>query len=644
MKHTFLLSFLLLFLTASAKEYRLNSPDGANTVIVRADGNVCYTFIHHGDTILRKSPVGMTVGGKQWGSDAICRSVKRNSNNTELELSVPRRNRILRDNYNSMTLGYGTYDIEFRAYNDAVAYRFVSKSPKAGAVENETVQFALNDNPDMYVLLTDTIQNSFESTYKHRKLKTFPTDSLALLPILAKTGKYNVVLCEAGVYDYPGLFLTGGDSCLTGVLAKYPAKEQLVNDDLQYRVEARQNYLIPSAGRRTFPWRVTACLDSDGELLGNDIVYLLGNDGDTKEDFSWVKPGKALWDWWNDWDVYEVPFKGGVNTDYYIHMIDYAAEHGIEYLMMDAGWSDYKDLLKIPDGLAMDRICSYAADKGIGVILWTSAANFRRQMKPALEMMEKWGVKGIKIDFFDRNDAQMMSFMEQVARECAARKMLVDFHGCCPSDGLRRKYPNIITREGVYGLENSKWRYDVTPEHDLNIAFIRQFTGPMDFTPGSLNNNHRDRFLATNTGPMSQGTRSHQVAMYVMYDSPMQMVSESTTLLDQNPVSRDFIMDIPTVWDETVPLESKFGRYAAVARRYGDKWYVAAMNGTDEPVEITVNLDFIPASYTKIRYHADGVNSDRQAKDFTSRTGNFHPGQLTIKMARGGGYAAIISE
>lgn len=237
----------------------------------------------------------------------------------------------------------------------------------------------------------------------------------------------------------------------------------LVNDDLQYRVEARHNYLIPTAGQRAFPWRVTVCLDSDKDLLGNDIVYLLGNDSDPKDDFSWVKPGKALWDWWNDWDVYEVPFKGGVNTDYYIHMIDYAAEHGIEYLMMDAGWSDYKDLLKITDGLDMDSICDHASDKGIGIILWTSAANFRRQMKPALDMMEKWGVKGIKIDFFDRNDALMMTYMEQVARECAARKMLVDFHGCCPPDGLRRKYPNIITREGVYGLENSKWRYDVSP-------------------------------------------------------------------------------------------------------------------------------------------------------------------------------------
>lgn len=635
---------LLLATTLAAKNYRLCSPGGENIVDINADGDVSYTLVHRGDTILGKSPIAMSVGGKMWGKNARCRSVKQKSNDTEVELTVPRRHRTLRDNYNSMTLGYGDYSIEFRAYNDAVAYRFVSNSPKAGAVEDETIAFALAGNPDLYVSMTDTIQNSFETTYKHSKFNTFPTDSLAMLPILAKTGKYNVVLCEAGVYDYPGLFLTGGKGNLKGVLAGYPAEEILVNDDLQFRVESRKNYLIPGAGKRSFPWRVTACIDNDKDLMSNDIVYLLGNDSDTEEDFSWVKPGKALWDWWNDWDIYEVPFKGGVNTDYYIHMIDWAGKHGIEYLMMDAGWSDYKDLLKIPEGLDMDSICSHAADKGIGVVLWTSAANFRRQMKPALDMMEKWGVKGIKIDFFDRNDAQMMTYMEQVARECAARKMLVDFHGCCPPDGLRRKYPNVITREGVYGLENSKWRYDVTPRHDLDIAFIRQFSGPMDFTPGSMNNNHRDRFFATNTGPMSQGTRSHQVAMYVLYDSPMQMVSESTTLYDLNPASRDFIMDIPTVWDETVPLEGEFGRYVAVARRNGDKWYVAAINGSDSPIEITVNLDFVPSSYTKIRYHADGENSDRQAKDFVCPTKDFHPGPLTIKMARGGGFAAIISK
>lgn len=628
---------------AEARIYDLKSPDGRNKVEIETDGNLNYSFLRDNTKLLNKSLLSMTVDGKEWGINAKCKGVIRSSSNKEVVVPVPRRFKTLRDNYNALTLNYKGYNVEFRAYDNGIAYRFVSTDPKANEINAEVVNYNFAGNPRTYTQLTDRLQQWFEYNYTERAADSLPTDSLIILPMLARTDKYNIMLAEADVYDYPGLYLRPGNCGLEGVLAAYPATEKTMENGNKRYVDKREKFLVNNAGKRTFPWRVAAVCDNDAELLANEIVYLLASEKERNVDFSWVKPGKVLWDWWNCWNVYGVDFKAGKNTATYKYLIDWATRNGLEYVLFDEGWSAPFDLLTLAPDVDMEEVCRYASEKGVGVLLWTKWVNLDRQMTEALDMMAKWGVKGIKVDFMDRNDAAMVNFYEKVAEETAKRQMLVNFHGSYPPDGMRRRYPNIMTREGVYGLENNKWSDRVTPKHDVLLSYIRQFSGPMDYTPGAMLNAHGDKFHAIHDEPMSQGTRSHQVALYVVFESPLQTLADSPVHYDANPLSCGFIKKIPTVWDETVPLAGEMGEYVAVAKRKGNDWYIGAINGTEKPIHIDISLDFLPEGEWTITYHSDGVNSDIQAKDFKVETKRIAGSAISIAMARGGGYAAIIT-
>ena len=629
--------------TAGARIHELKSPDGRNVVQVEADGDVHYSLARDGQPILTRCRLTLTVDGDTWGAGAKCRSARRNTVGQKVDFPVARRARTMTDEHNELVLAYGKYTIEFRAYNDGVAYRFVSQSPDANEVQAERADFNLVGNPMTYTQLTDRLQQWFEYNYTERMAADLPADSLVIPPMLALCGSYKVLLAEADVYRYPGLYLRPAGEGLKGEWAYYPATEKAMENGNKLYADRREDYLTDHAGRRTFPWRVTAVFDNEADLLGSELIYLLASGPEQEADFTWVRPGKVLWDWWNCWNVYGVDFKAGINTDTYLYLIDYAAEHGLEYVLLDEGWSAPFDLLTLAPGVDMEAVCRHAERQGVGVLLWTKWVNLNRQMTEALDLMARWGVKGIKVDFMDRNDAKMVDFYERTARECAKRHMLVNFHGSYPPDGMRRRYPNIMTREGVYGLENNKWSTRVTPRHDVLLAYIRQFPGPMDYTPGSMLNAHPDRFRVIHDEPMSQGTRSHQVAMYIIYESPLQTLADSPVLYDQNAASRDFIKQIPTVWDETLPLGGRLGEYVAVARRSGDTWYIGVMNGTGQPLHLDLNLDFAGRTPKTIRYHADGPNADRQAKDAVIATTVSANNTLSIDLARGGGYAAIIT-
>ena len=629
--------------TADARSYELKSPDGRNVVRIEADGAVHYSLARDGQPVLDACHLTLTVDGDTWGTDARCRSARREAMEQIVEFPVARRARTMTDMYNKLVLRYKGYDIEFRAYDEGVAYRFVSQSPDADEVQAEGVQFNLAGNPMTYTQLTDRLQQWFEYNYTERKAADLPADSLIIPPMLALSGPYKVLFAEADVYHYPGLYLRPGSEGLEGEWAYYPATEKVMENGNKLYADQREDYLTANAGCRTFPWRVTAVYDNEADMLGSELIYLLASEPEPDADFSWVRPGKVLWDWWNCWNVYGVDFKAGINTDTYKYLIDYAAEHGLEYVLFDEGWSAPFDLLTLSPDVDMEAVCRYAEQQGVGVLLWTKWVNLNRQMTEALDLMARWGVKGIKVDFMDRNDAKMVDFYEHTARETAKRHMLVNFHGSYPPDGMRRRYPNIMTREGVYGLENNKWSTRITPRHDVLLAYIRQFSGPMDYTPGSMLNAHADRFRVVHDEPMSQGTRSHQVAMYVIYDSPLQTLADSPVLYDQNPESRDFIKQIPTVWDETVPLGGRLGEYVALARRSGDKWYIGVMNGTDKPLHLDLDLSFAGDGKKTISCHADGPNAARQAKDAIVTTSVSDNDTLSIDMAHGGGYAAIIT-
>lgn len=618
------------------------SPDHSNRLVIETDGRVNFWLFRHGTLVTVCPALTLTVGNEVWGEQAVCRKIEQRDVAGTVVFPVPRKYREVPDVYRAVTLHYPDYRIEFRLYNEGAAYRFVSTKANRNPVCNETVRYCFSGNPVTYTLLTDRLQNWFEQDYTVRRIDELPRDSFSVTPVLVKNGLFRVLLGEANVYGYPGIYLQPGTGTFEGIFARYPDREMPADGDNKRYAETRKEYLVPVCGNRTFPWRIAAVYDRDTDILKSELVYLLADTPPAGSDYSWVKPGQALWDWWNDRNVYRVNFESGINTETYLYLTNYAAQHGIPYLLIDEGWSERNDLLHLNPAVDMPLICRRAAGKGVGILLWSKWLNIERQMEEAFALFNEWGVKGVKIDFMDRNDARMVGFYEQVAQSAARHRLLVDFHGSYPCDGLQRKYPNVLTREGVIGLEYNKWSRRATVTHDVTIPYLRMWAGPMDYTPGAMLNAHPETFHPNQHEPMSQGTRSHQVAMYVVYESPLQMLSDSPPKYDENAESFGFIRQIPPVWDETVPLAGETGEYVAVARRKGNTWYIGALNGA-QPRETEADVSFIPGKALRVTAHEDGPNAARQAKDFRiTQTRLANDKKLRIKMCRGGGYAAII--
>lgn len=626
----------------SAKQIELFSPDGKNQIKVETEKKVTYSVLRNGHSILAQSPLTMTVGKKVWGEDQKPQKIERKSIQKEITFDVPRKFKTGKDNYNELILKYKDYNVEFRAYNDGVAYRFVSTSENISSVNSETVQFKFNNNYVSYTLLTNKLQNWYEESYTIKPINSLPRDSFSIAPVMVEVRDYKVLLAEANLYHYAGMYLKPTEKGFEGVFANYPKREEKYEGENKCYVVEREDYIIPKSGKRAFPWRVVGIFDKATDILNSELVYMLSDEKSNDADYSWIKPGKILWDWWNDRNIYGVDFVSGINTDTYIYMIDYAAKHGIEYILIDEGWSQNNNLLDLNPNVDMPRICEHGKAKGVGVQLWSKWVDMDRQMDAAFSQFSKWGVKGVKIDFMDRNDAVMVDFYERVAIEAAKYKMLVDFHGSYPNEGMRRKHPNLMTREGLIGLEYNKWSERATVKHDVIIPYLRMWVGPMDYTPGAMLNTHAETFAISAREPMSQGTRSHQLAMYVIYESPLQMISDSPSKYDENMESFNFIKKIPAVWDDIVPLAGEMGEYIILARRSGNTWYIGGLNADTER-DIVLDLSFIGTGKLQINEHADGINSFQQAKDYKISEREIRDNKLTIKMTKGGGYVAIVN-
>ncbi|MDZ7723815.1 MAG: glycoside hydrolase family 97 catalytic domain-containing protein [candidate division KSB1 bacterium] len=399
------------------------------------------------------------------------------------------------------------------------------------------------------------------------------------------------------------------------------------------------DYIAKVKPRQKLPWRVFMLADQDKELLTNDLVFQLSRPLQI-ENPDWIKPGTVAWDWWNALNIYGVDFESGINTETYKYYIDFASEYGLDYIILDEGWSQSTTNIKEsnPD-IDIHELVRYGEEKNVGVILWMLWGPLNRDMQEILERYADWGVKGIKVDFMQRSDQDMVLFYERCARIAAENQLLVNYHGAFKPTGLRRAYPNVVNFEGVKGLENCKWTDVITPEHDVTLPFIRMAVGPMDYTPGAMDNAHPVNFSARFTRPMSQGTRCHQAAMYVVYEAPLQMLSDSPSNYYREPETTEFISSIPTVWDSTVVLAAKVADYIAVARRHNDVWYVGAM--TDgSPRTIILNLSFLSTGTYQADIMQDGTNAAKNAIDYervkkqvTAET------RLEIHMAPGGGWA-----
>ena len=413
--------------------------------------------------------------------------------------------------------------------------------------------------------------------------------------------------------------------------------------DRTNKITKLAGYQARTKGSRTFPWRSIAICKEDKALLENNLTYKLSS-ASVLPNTDWIKPGKVAWDWWNDNNIYGVNFKAGINTATYKYFIDFAARYGLAYIMLDEGWTkSTTDLMHTHADIDIQEIINYGKSKKVGVWLWTLWGPLDRDMEKILALYQQWGAVGIKVDFMARADQYMVNFYERVAATAAKHQLMVDLHGAYKPVGLNRKYPNVLSYEGVRGLENCKWSADITPKHDVTLPFIRMAAGPMDYTPGAMLNASVKNFKIDFSSPMSMGTRAHQVAMYVMYDSPLQMLADNPSNYQKDSVCTRFISRIPTTWDQTIALDGKVGAYAVIARKHGEQWYLSAM-GDNQKRDFEVQLNFLDGKRYAIEILSDGINADRHAADYQmGRMEGDQKTKLKIKLEQGGGYCAILS-
>ena len=490
--------------------------------------------------------------------------------------------------------------------------------------------------------------SAFECDYVETPLSKFVKDSLAISPLLVDLGNgKKAAIIEADLEDYPGMFLTRNDQTqqgLKGAFAHYPKEERLGGyNNMNYMVTKREPYIAKTSGARNFPWRAIIISESDKDLLNNDMVQKLAAPSRIK-DISWIKPGKVAWDWWNDWNISKVDFKAGINTETYKYYIDFASKNNIEYVVLDEGWSEETDMLKIAPSMDIEELISYGKQKNVDIILWASWYAINQVLDDAFSKYSQMGVKGFKIDFLDRDDQKMVKSIYNIAEKAASYKLLVDFHGMYKPTGIQRTFPNVVNFEGVKGLENVKWTpNDDTPYYATCIPFIRMLAGPMDYTPGAMRNATKADFRPSNSMPVSQGTRCHQLGMYVVYEAPLQMMADSPTAYMKEQESTNFISKIPTTFDETVALDGKVGEYAAIARKKGDIWYVGGLTNWSSR-EMTVDLSFLDKGAYTAEIFKDGINGDKDPTDYKRETIDVtNADKLEVNMVNGGGFAIIIS-
>ncbi len=660
MTHTAARLLLLLALSSSVlsaqknRDFELTSPDSAISVKVEAGAKLQWSVRLRGEQIVAPSIMSLILeGGDTLGDNATITSADREKIRSAfaginyIKARIP-------DEYNQLTIncknGFG---VVFRVYNDAVAYRYFTKKKGEIIVRNEEANFNFTDDhkaflPYMWDYRGGKIFNSsFEALYREITISRFLSDSLAFLPALVDVGNnVKVVILEADLEDYPGMYLDVNRTRkgFTGVYAPYPLEATLGGfGGINYVPTKRADYIAKTRGTRNFPWRAIAISRSDRELLNNDIVQKLASPPRIN-DISWIKPGQVAWDWWNNWNISHVDFKAGINTPTYKYYIDFAAANKIPYIIMDGGWSEGLDLTKVVPAINLQEILAYGKQKGVDVILWASWYAVTQQMNTVFPLYAKMGVKGFKIDFVDRDDQIAVASLYEIAVKAAENHLLVDYHGVFKPTGLQRTYPNVVGYEGVKGLENYKWAVEDQPRYVVSIPYIRMMAGPMDYTPGAMRNAVRANYRPINDNPMSQGTRCQQLAMYVVFEAPLQMLSDNPTTYMKEQECTDFITKVPTTFDETVPLDGKVGEYVALARRKGDTWYVGAMSNWDAR-ECTLDLSFLGKGTYQATVFKDGINADRDGTDYRKEVITVsmeHP--LNIHLAPGGGWAARIEK
>jgi len=641
--------FLFLFLggvvnAQKKKSYELQSPDHTINMIISVDGSIQYSVLVDGETIIKPSSISMKLNNQVLGMNPKVSHISKRSVNEIIHPVVQEKFKVIKDQFNELTIAFKkNYNVVFRVYNNGVTYRFETNIKGKIEVVSEEATYNFTGGNSIYFPEEQGFQSHNERKYLHVQLDTMSSGRLASLPVLIATKGPKVLIAESSLKDYPGMWVvTGKKNTLKATFPKFALEDQFKGrSDRNVIVTKEANYIAKVDGKRNFPWRILAIAKEDADLIMNQLVYQLGEKQQIK-DASWIKPGKVAWDWWNALNIYGVDFDSGVNTETYKYFIDFASKFRLEYIILDEGWYKLGNLMEVVPEINMEEIIAYGKQKNVGIILWVVWKTLDDQLETALNQFEKWGVKGIKVDFMQRDDQSIVNYYWKIASEAAKRKMLVDFHGAYKPAGMRRAFPNVISREGVKGLENNKWSKDITPTHNLTIPFIRMVTGPMDYTPGSMLNAQPRDFQINWNRPMSMGTRAHQIAMYVVYESPLQMLADNPSNYLAELESTEFISRIPTEWDDTKVLEAKVGEYLVIARKRGNNWYIGGMTNEKER-EFTLDFSFLDNKEYAADILKDGVNAVKYAGDYSKETRTINKNtSLKIKLVKSGGWSAIL--
>lgn len=643
-----LLLFLLVnTLILQAQTYSLKSPNGDLQLTATVNKSISFQAAFKNQPIISESFIDMKLMGENsFGTKPKVVKVSESSTNQVLTPVLPQKFASIKDSYNELIIQFkNNFKITFRAYDSGIAYRFSTSRKKDILIEEETFKINFANETMAFFPKEDSFISHNERFYIKTKLDTLTAANFCSLPVLNKVGNINILITDADIYEYPGMFMKGtSNNSLQATFPKYVVKATpKVGGEDRDQVLEYADYLAKSNGKRDFPWRVLVITDKDIDLIKNTLVYQLARPSKIK-DTDWIKPGRVAWDWYNANNIYGVDFKSGINTETYKYYIDFASKYGLEYIILDEGWtkSTTETRESNPD-IDISELVSYSKAKNVGIILWTLWGPLEKDLS-ILDLYKSWGVKGIKMDFMQRNDQYMIDFYEKVAKKAAENHLLVDFHGAFKPTGLQRTYPNVVSYEGVKGNENNKWMNEITPEHNVTLPFIRNVAGPMDFTPGSMINSSLKNYNISFDRPMSLGTRSHQVAMYVVFESALQMLCETPSLYYKEAETTEFISKIPTVWDETIGLDGKVGEYVVIARKKVNTWFVAGMTNWT-PREIEIDFSFLPPGEYQAQIMKDGMNADKFAQDYVIETFNVNATtSKNISLVSGGGFAVIITK
>lgn len=647
MKRILVIVFLCHYFTdLCAQEYLLKSPDENLKVEVVVSANTVYRVYHRGTLIMHGKPTGLTLDkNTHLGKKEYEPTTTTNTVNEVRKPVVAYRQAEITEHYNELTLAFKSgLGIEFRCFNHGFAYRLTTTFKDEITIKEESMGFELTGNPTVWFPQESSFTSHNERKYLRTTSMELKKGKKASLPVLwaHENGPF-IHFTETDLRNYPGMYLkTDGMGGYAGVHPKYPAATIKLFDRYQ-PATFNKPYIAKTSGTRSYPWRVFTITDNEADLLNTHLPWLLANENKLAST-QWIIPGKVAWDWWNALQLEGVDFKPGLNTQTYKYYIDFAAANNLEYIIMDEGWYKLGDLTKVKPEIDMQEIIAYASSKNVGVILWVVWRTLKNQFDVAFNQFSQWGVAGIKMDFMLRNDQEMIAFYEKVAQEAANRLMLVNFHGSHAPKGLQRTYPNVLTFEGLRGLEWNKWSSALTPEHDLILPFTRMVAGPMDYTPGAMENLSLSQKHTVNfKNPKSQGTRCHELAKYVVYESPLQMLADAPTAYQTEVEAMQFLSQVPTVWDQTIVLEAKVGEYILLARKKDDKWFIGGMTGASAQTK-SIDLSFLGDGEFEMDVWRDGDNTQQDGTSYEF----YHEAAITaemkyvVSMAPGGGWVAAI--